>query len=199
MKKVLTAALVGGLIIFIWQFLSFALVNLHKPAQQYTEKQEAIMKFLDSQQLAEGGYIMPSLPETATMDDHEQLMKTAEGKPWVNIQYHHSLKTNMVMNMIRGFIVNVIIIFLFCWLLRQMTAPGFGTIVTSALVVGLIVFLNAPYTGYIWYQNFDIWAHLADAVVSWGLTGLWLAWWLRRESVHTSTVTVKEQPTEMMS
>jgi hypothetical protein len=197
MKKVLIGAIVGGLIIFIWQFLSFALINFHKPAQQYTEKQDAIMNFLNSQQLAEGGYIIPSLPDNATMDDHEQLMKTAEGKPWVNIQYHNSLKTNMVMNMIRGFITNIIIIFLFCWLIQRMAAPRFGTIVTSALVVGLIVFLNAPYTGYIWYQNFDLWAHLADAVVSWGLTGLWLAWWLRREKVETNTVRVKESSMEM--
>ena len=38
MKKTVIAALVGGLIIFLWQFLSYALINFHKPAQQYTEK-----------------------------------------------------------------------------------------------------------------------------------------------------------------
>lgn len=193
MKKALIGAVVGGLIIFIWQFLSFALINFHKPAQQYTDKQDAIMNFLSSQQLPEGGYIIPSLPDNATMEEHEQLMKTADGKPWVNIQYHNSLNTNMVMNMVRGFIVNVIIVLLFCWLLRRMHVTGFGTVVGSALVVGLIVFLNAPYTGYIWYQNFDIWAHLGDAVVSWGLTGLWLAWWLGRGKPETSTVKVREE------
>lgn len=193
MKKVLIGAIVGGLIIFIWQFLSFALINFHKPAQQYTDKQDAIMNFLNSQQLPEGGYIIPSLPDNATMEDHEQLMKTAEGKPWANIQYHNALNTNMVMNMVRGFLVNVIIVWLFCWLVGRMKVTGFGTIVASALVVGLIVFLNGPYTGHIWYQFFDIWAHLGDAVLSWGLTGLWLAWWLRRGKPEASTVRVKEE------
>lgn len=196
MKKTLIGALVGGLIIFIWQFLSFALVNLHKPAQQHTEKQDAIMTFLNSQQLPEGGYVMPSLPEGATMDEHKQLMQTAEGKPWASIQYHYALKTNMVMNMVRGFIVNVVIVLLFCWLARRMNIAGSGTILGGALIVGLIVFLNAPYTNYIWYQNFDIWAHLADAVVSWGLTGLWLGWWLKRGQSETLVERTKA-PVEM--
>jgi len=197
MKKTLIGALVGALIIFLWQFLSFAVVNLHKPAQQYTDKQEAIMSFLNSQGLKEGGYILPQAGNNATMDEHEQFMKNAEGKPWAIIQYHNSLKNNMVMNMIRGYIVNVIIVLLFCWLINRFNAVNFSRIVTAALVVGLISFLNEPYTGYIWYQNFDIWAFLGDAVISWGLTGLWLAWWLTRGRSEHSTVVVRERPTEM--
>jgi hypothetical protein len=197
MKKILVGALVGALIIFIWQFLSFALINFHKPAQSYTDKQDAILSALNSQGIKEGGYIIPALPDNATMEEHEQLMKTAEGKPWASVQYHSSLQNNMVMNMIRGFVTNVIIVLLFCWLLNRMNAPRFGTIVTSALVVGLIVFLNAPYTGFIWYQSFDIWASFADAVVSWGLTGVWLAWWLRRNKTKLNAVKVKEPSAEM--
>ena len=197
MKKVITGAIVGGFIIFIWQFLSFALINFHKPAQAYTDKQEAIMNFLNSQQLKEGGYILPNLPDNATMNDHEKHMKAAEGKPWASIQYHSSLKNNMVMNMVRGLLVNIVIVFLFCWLIRRMNAASFSTIVISALVVGLIVFLNAPYTGAIWYESFDIWAYLADAIVSWGLTGLWLAWWMRKGRTEMSNIKVKQQQAEM--
>lgn len=80
-----------------------------------------------------------------------------------------------------------------------MNAASFSTIITSALVVGLIVFLNAPYTGAIWYESFDIWAYLADAIVSWGLVGLWLAWWMRRERTEMSTAKVKGQPAEMVN
>ena len=142
MKKTVIAALVGGLIIFLWQFLSYALINFHKPAQQYTEKQEAILQFLESQNLPEGGYVLPNLPATASMEDHENLMKSAAGKPWVNLQYHKALDTGMVMNMLRGFIINVIIVSLFCSLIRRMAMPTSGTIVTSAVMVGLIVFFE---------------------------------------------------------
>jgi len=50
MKKAITGSVVRALI-FHWQFLSFALFNFHKPAQQYTDKQDAIMSFLVSQEL----------------------------------------------------------------------------------------------------------------------------------------------------
>jgi F0F1-type ATP synthase assembly protein I len=183
MKKVIIGAIVGGLIIFIWQFLSFAAINFHQPAQQYTEKQDAILNFLSSQGLEDGGYYMPGVPEGTSEEEFKKAMEQAGGKPWAMIQYHNKQADNvaqqMMMNMVRGFLINVIIMFLFISILRRMNRPTFGQILSTALMVGLIVFLNAPYTNHIWYKTFDIWAHLLDAVVAWGLAGAWLGWWLR--------------------
>lgn len=182
MKKSLIGALVGGLIIFIWQFLSWSLINLHEPAQQYTPRQDAIMNVLNNEKLEEGGYLLPMLPKTASMEEWEKFMKDAEGKPWASVQYHKAMKNNMGMNMFRGVVINFITVLLLCWILTRLHAPRFSTIAVASLFTGLIVFLNAPYTNFIWYEGFDIWAHLADAVVSWGLCGLWLGWWLRKKS-----------------
>lgn len=197
MKKAVIGSLVGAIIIFIWQFLSFGLINLHEPAQQYTEKQEAIMKFLKSQGLEEGGYFLPNVPEGTSMDEQHKAMDAAVGKPWAIIQYHNELEDGMTVNMIRGFLVDFVVVFLFCWLVGKMAAPGFGTIFTSALVVGLIAFLIQPYTGTIWYKFFDIWAFFIDAIVAWGLTGLWLGWWLRRGKPEMSNVRVGDRSNEM--
>ena len=49
MKKTIIGALVGAVIIFIWQFVSFAAVQLHKPAENYTDKQTAILEFPKNQ------------------------------------------------------------------------------------------------------------------------------------------------------
>jgi hypothetical protein len=187
MKRSLIGALVGALIIFIWQFLSFGIINFHRPAADYTDKQEAIMGFLNSQGLKEGGYIMPAVPANASNSEMEAAMKNSDGKPWARIEYHNKAEnstSDMIMNMVRGFLVNFVTVFLFCWMVRRMAAPRFGTIVTSALFVGLIAFLNEPYTGFIWYKSFDIWAFFLDAIVCWGITGIWLGWWLRKGNGH---------------
>ena len=197
MKKTIIGSLVGALIIFIWQFLSFALINFHKPAQQYTEKQDVIMNFLNSQGLEEGGYFLPNLPDGASMDDQNKYMAEAEGKPWATIQYHSKMENDMVMSMIRGFLVNFVTVLLFCWLIFKMNAPSFGTIATAALAVGLIAFLFEAYTGSIWYKFFDIWAFFLDAVVAWGLTGLWLGWWLTRRTMGASTIRIAEREKEL--
>lgn len=193
----LIGAIVGGLIIFIWQFLSFAAINFHEPAQQYTEKEKTILEFLESQGLEEGGYVMPNYPPGASREEMEAKMQEGIGKPWATIQYHKAMDDNMVMNMITGFVVNIIAVFLFCWIAVRIKTPTFGTIFTSAVVLGLIIFLNAPYVNHIWFQTFDIWAFLLDYVVSWGLTGLWLGWWLTRNQSQTRNVKVSERPKEM--
>lgn len=200
MKKTIIGSLVGAIIIFLWQFLSFAAVNLHKPAQQYTDKQDAIMSFLNSQGLPEGGYFMPGLPETATSSEMEAAMKANDGKPWARIEYHNKAENNtnaMIMNMVRGLLVNIVIVFLFCWLVGKIANPGFGTILAGALAVGLISFLNQPYTLFIWYKSFDIWATFLDAIVMWGLAGIWLAWWLRRGKPELSAVRIGEREKEL--
>jgi len=200
MKKAIIGSLVGAIIIFIWQFVSFGLINFHRPAQQYTEKQEAIMSFLNSQGLKEGGYIMPAAPETASSSEMEAAMKAYDGKPWAKVEYHNVAKNStgdMIMNMVRGFLVDFVMVFLFCWLIGKMATPSFKTIFTSGLVVGVIAFLFEPYTGNIWYKSFDIWAYFFDAVVAWGLTGLWLGWWLRRGRTQMSSVTIREREKEL--
>ncbi|HWI91481.1 MAG TPA: hypothetical protein VNT20_09410 [Flavisolibacter sp.] len=200
MKKTIIGSLVGAIIIFLWQFLSFAAVNLHKPAQQYTDKQDVIMSFLNNQGLQEGGYFMPGLPETATRSEMETAMKATDGKPWVRIEYHNKAENNtnaMIMNMVRGLLVNIVIVFLFCWLISKINNPGFGTILGGALAVGIISFLNQPYTLFIWYKSFDIWATFLDAIVMWGLAGVWLGWWLRRGKPELSAVRIGEREKEL--
>jgi hypothetical protein len=200
MKKAIIGAIVGALIIFIWQFLSFALINFHKPAQEYTDKQDAIMSFLASQELKNGGYFMPNVPSTASNNEAQVVMKKFDGKPWARIEYHNVAENSMnamIMNMVRVLLVNFVIVLLFSWLVSKMAAPSFQTILTTALAVGIIAFLNEPYTGFIWYKTFDIWAYLVDAIVAWGLTGLWLAWWLRRGRGQMTTVKFEEREKEL--
>ncbi len=195
MKKLFVGALVGGIILFIWQFLSWSLINLHKPSQQFTPKQNVVMNTLN-ENLEEGGYFMPGLQEEASMDEYKKLMEDSKGKPWATIQYHKSNDTNMAKNMILGVVINVITVWLLCWILAKMNAPTFATVLTASLFSGLIVFFNVPYTNHIWYQSFDIWAHFIDAIVSWGLCGLWLAWWFSRKQAATRIKLTKRSQDE---
>ena len=114
MKKILIGSIVGGLFLFIWQFISFAAVDLHKPAHQYTDKQDAILSFLNNQGFKEGGYMVPSVAEGTSWNDRDKAMQAAAGKPWMIIQYHEKMDTDMTINMIRGFLVDIVAVFLLC-------------------------------------------------------------------------------------
>lgn len=193
MKRTLIGAIVGGLIIFIWQFLSFAAINFHYSAQQYTPKQDAILAFMKEQNLPDGGYFLPNVEKTATSEQRTEWDKELVGKPWMRVEYHNSYDANMIMNMVRGLLVNIVMIYLFISLLLRMKRLTMGGVMSAAVVTGLIVFLNAPYTNHIWYQTSDIWAHLLDAVVAWGLAGAWLGWWLLRGENTNGTYRMEEK------
>jgi hypothetical protein len=181
MKKLLIGSLVGGILIFIWQTLSWTVLDLHRPMQEYTPKQDTVLHFLSTQFSEDGFYFMPTTPKGTPSSEQQQLMEKTMGKPWAQVFYHQALEVNMGANIIRGLIVTLLMTGLLCWILMKINQPGFMTIFISCIFTGLIVFINEPYTQHIWYRSPDINAHLIDALASWGLCGLWLGWWLGRK------------------
>jgi len=182
--KIFIGSLVGSIIIFLFQFLSWGVLNLHYNAQQYTPKQDSILAYLNTQLDSSGGYFLPTTPKTASSAEMESQQKAAMSKPWAQIQYHKSYDVNMGLNMAKNFITNFFMVLFFCWIISGYTANSFGKTFVAAIFVGLIIFLHASYTEYIWYKTFDLQAHLTDYIVSWALTGLWLGWWLNRRKVN---------------
>lgn len=180
MKKTLIGAIVGGLLLLAWQTLSWTVLNLHYKGTEYTPKQDTILSVISSQLEKEGSYFLPTVPKDASMEVREAAMKNAIGKPWAVVSYHSAMEDNMVMNIVRGLLVNILLAWLLCWFLSKMNAPGFTTILLASLTAGLIAFLNGIYTMHIWFESFDLMNHLVDTIVSWGLVGLWLGWWWRR-------------------
>lgn len=172
MKKLLLGSILGGLIIFIWQFLSFALLELHRPASQYTPKQEEILSFLNTQFTESGSYVVPNYPDDASTQEKQDLSKSSEGKPWAVISYHKTMEADMTMNMIRGFLIDIVMAGLLCWIIARFADRSYANIVMTALAVGLISFFFVPYTNHIWFPSFDLNAYLIDAIVPWTLVGL---------------------------
>ena len=182
MKRTLIGALVGGIIIFAWQTVSWVVLHMHDDAHKKAPNQEAIMALLTALP-EEGGYFLPNVDHNAPESEHEKLMEDMKGKPWATINYHKSWEANMTMNMVRGLLSNIIMVWLLCWIFSKVYQPRFGTIFLASLAVGLITFINQPYTGHIWYEMPDINAFLTDSLVSWGLCGIWLGWLFNRRPV----------------
>ncbi len=179
MKKTIIAAIVGGIIIFTWQFLSNAALNFHEDEQKYTANQDAILKVLDENLPEEGQYFLPNLPPGYTAEEYEAHAKEVEGKPWAQVFYHKANDMSMPINMARGLIANILVAFLLAWLLMKMNAPSMSTMVMSSLAIGLMAYLTETYPIAIWYKHETLMT-LIDAIVIWGLLGLWMGWYLRR-------------------
>ncbi|HEY2727433.1 MAG TPA: hypothetical protein VGI61_09695, partial [Parafilimonas sp.] len=163
--KIFIGSLVGAIIIFMFQFLSWTVLHFHYNAQQYTPKQDSILAYLSTQFDSSGGYLLPTTPKGAPSSDMETLAKKSMGKPWAQVYYHTSLNTNMGVDMAKNFVTNFVMVLFFCWIISGYTTNSFGKTFIAALLVGLIIFLHASYTEHIWYETFDLQAHLTDYLV----------------------------------
>lgn len=177
MRKQLLGSLVGGIILFLWQFLSWTVLNVHGSEMQATPNQDAILQTL-SQNLQEGQYFLPQWPEKSP-EEQRAAMESSAGKPWATISYHPSMNTGMGLNMVRGLAADLVAAFLLTWLLLRFAQLDMRTAVLAALAVGGTGYLTIAYLNSVWFEGHTI-GQLIDTVVQWGLVGVWLGWWLRR-------------------
>lgn len=178
MKKQLIATLVGGIILFVWQFLSWSMLNVHGKEFQYTANQDKILAAL-TENMTAGDYYLPNLPPGSSKEAQEKYMTEAIGKPWALISYHPSMSMNMGMNMTRGLAADLLAVFLLVWLFGKFAQLDFRTVLLSSLALGFIGYLTSAYLNAIWFERQSI-PYLIDSVVQWGLIGVWLGWWMTR-------------------
>jgi hypothetical protein len=181
MKKLIIGALVGGILVFLWQSLSWTVLGLHNDEYRKAANQDSIISYLSSQFPEDGQYMIPRADENASSEEMEKMQESMKGKPWAVVNYHKSYDTNMVTNIIRGLLVAIIAAFFVTWVLMKNTNSSFGTTFISAVLIGLAGYLFIPYSGFIWWQAPGATTNLADAIISWGLCGAWLGWWLNRK------------------
>lgn len=179
MKKQLIATLVGAIILFVWQFLSWAVLPVHQSEYGYTPNQDKIMEALNQYLTEENTYMVPGVPPGTPHEQAEAAMQSNIGKPWARISYHKSLNMDMGTNMIRGFSVDLLVAFFLMWLLLQFANLNLRTAVQAAVAVGIMAYLTIPYLNNVWFEEGSA-GHLVDAIVPWTLMGLWLGWWLPR-------------------
>src|SRR5688572_26079904 len=183
MKNWIIGSLVGAIIIFGWQFLSWQVLHLHQGGTQYHPAQETIMTNLSSSISEDGAYMLPTAKPGASQKEHEELMKQMEGKPWASVIFHKSYESKMARRMIRGFLVDLFLVFTLIYILTRGGIPGSTRVFAGSVAVGLFTFLWGPYMGHNWFDLplGMIKGDLIDAIAAWGICGLWLGWWLNRK------------------
>jgi hypothetical protein len=182
MKKWIIGSIVGAIIVFAWQMLSWMVLDLHAPEHKYSPAQDQIMSTLNAANLEDGMYMLPNVKPGTSREQMKQEWENMGGKPWAMITYGKSLNEDMTTSMIMGFVVDLILVVLVISILVRGGLPSFLGIFTGCIAIGVFSFLWGPYMLRNWYNVPwpAIQPYLIDAIVAWGLCGLWLGWWLRR-------------------
>jgi hypothetical protein len=183
MKKWLLGSLVGAILVFLCQFLSWTILPLHQGEAKYTPAQTDVLNAIRNSIKEDGMYMMPTTPPDASMEEREKLMKDMDGQPWATVIYRSAYESDMVMPMVRGFLVDWFLVFTLIYILTRGGLPTRIRTLAGSVAVGLFTFLAGPYTMHNWFQTptETYIGHFIDAIVIWGICGIWLGWWLNRK------------------
>ena|ERR1700730_18070590 len=184
MKKWLIGSIVGAILLFAWQFVSWEAAGLHAKEFKMVAGQDQLMSCLSSNLKEDGQYMLPQAAAGATQEEKQKAMEQMNGKPYALIIYKAAYRTDMYMPMIRSIFVDLVLVLLLIFVLGRMNNPGFGSTWMGSLAVGFIAWLWYPYTQNIWFQTpiEVVTGALMDWFIAYSLVGLWLGFWLPRTS-----------------
>lgn len=173
MKNRLIFTLIGGVLLFIWQFMAWAMPAFHWDSISYTPVQMQVLEALDASGMETGMYVLGQLDPASYNEAGaaEAQMEALKGKGYARINYIRDYESNMGMNMVRGLLVCFLMAYLFHGLVGNLKADGMKERVLHGIGFGVVFYLFMPYTNFIWFKDPDIWAYVADAVVPWALLG----------------------------
>ena len=185
MKKWLIGSIVGAILLFVWQFLSWAAVGLHDKEYKYTAGQDQLLSALSSTLKEDGQYMLPQAAPASTQEQKQKLMEETNGKPYAMIVYKSAYKADMYTPMIKSFFVDLVLVLLLIFVLGRSTSLSFGSIWISSLAIGLIAWLWYPYTMHVWFQTPTevVTGALMDWLVAYSIVGIWLGFWLPRTTL----------------
>ncbi len=190
MKKFIIGSLVGTLLMFVWSFLSWAVLPVHVHSFNYTPKQDSVMKMLDMALPASGAYMLPNVDNrnvesvnSAYMKAMDQNEKDMIGKSNAIIFYTKQTPAMDPMQIVKGLLIDLFAVMgaAIILALAEDKLRTFFMRFWIVLLIGFIVALNSymldlNWMGFPWHF---IKRELVDVFMEWGLVGLWLAWYLK--------------------
>lgn len=169
MRNHIIFSFVGAIVLFMYQFLSWAAINLHSDQQKYTPLEYELLQCFETSGLEPGMYAVgqgnPANGQEAMWAEWTENFK---GKPWAVINYIESNDMDdMVGNMSRSLLVNLFAAALLFFILSKTNVSGLKDTSILLIGMGLLAFITEPYTYSIWYKMPGMKAHLIDAIVPW--------------------------------
>jgi len=190
MKKIIIASIVGSIILFAWNAVSWMVMPTHLHTFHYTPAQDSILNVLKNSGLTTGAYMLPTVDNSNVSafdpDYHkkgEEMMKAGVGKPMATIFFVQAMPGMHAGPMLKGFLYTWIALICTCLLLSltYQSNASFFMRWWMVMLIAIIYVMMGPMMGHNWMS--EPWHYtkgfIYDGLIGWGLTGLWLASYLK--------------------
>jgi len=183
--RIVIAALLGAIVMFVWQFLAHMVLPIGQMGFRLPQNEDVVLQAVATGLPTPGIYYLPSV-DPAKMGD-EAVMKTwaekAKKNPWAWIVVNAPPENpeTMTPQLVKQFITNFLAALLAAFVLAA-TAWTLGMRVLGATVFGIFGWLSNLVPQWTWYRfpsDFLLGGFLEQGI-GWALAGVAIAWWLGR-------------------
>lgn len=166
MKNII-AAVVAGLVMFFWGFVSWTVLPWHNVDVSQFSDQQVVMDTLLQQSPKSGIYFIPG--------DQADYDANTPGA-FVNVM-KNGFGAGMGEMMAKGIVGNIVLALLAILLLAKTSLTSYGSRVGFMVMLGLLIGLaaNIPYWNWFGFPTGYILVNITDYVVTWLLAGLVIA------------------------
>ena len=165
--KNFVAALVAGLLMFIWGFVAWVVLPMHKVDVYQFADENAVIEVMQANSSQSGMYFIPG--------DEADL---AMGKPSASVNLlktgHHAGQGQM---MLQGVIGSVIMAYLMIMLLSKTSGLGFVQKVGFVTLGGVLLGLSGSFMYWNWFSypsGYSLMI-LIDSIIAWAIAGVAIA------------------------
>ncbi len=189
MNRLIVPALLAAIVVFIWMFISWAVIGWHNVDVKNLPNGDAIVEQMKASINEPGIYIYPGQPEEDSKTAMEEWTKKYEAGPVVSFMVYNPAGFSP-MNpslFIKSFVINFIAAFLAGVLLMMTLAqnPSFWRRVTFVTLLGLFAGFIGPFVDWNWRSiptGYTI-IGVVDYGVTWFFAGLVLAWRIKPDAI----------------
>lgn len=182
MKRVLLGSLIAAIISFVFQAMMW-MGEFYPNYTNYTGNQDSIVQYLDQNLNEDGLYVVPSYLPNSSEAEKEAFAKKTANKPWAMIFYHNKMDDNMGLAMSMGMLNNFLSAFFISLVLYFGNFAGFGRKFLVAISYFFVVIFIGIFDEINWWSfpmQF-IWPQITDVLGGWGLSSLWLAFFIKNK------------------
>jgi len=181
MKKVLLPGILGGLLVFIWSFISHVVLPIGSMGLKTIPNNEApVLEAMKSNIQEPGLYFMPGHDMSRAPNEEE--MKRYEQGPTAFLIYHPTGEKAMSAGQLLRQLLFDVLGGLIAAFIVSLTVASLGMRTLAVTLIGLFAWLTVTVPHWNWYRfpaAFTIGEGL-DGVIGWLLGGLLIAWLVQR-------------------
>ena len=181
-KPLLKGAIFGGIVLFVWGFISHAVLPWHEATWNRFADEDAVAQVLTENAPRSGIYLYPMGPKPEGSEEQKQaaeaeMWEKMRKGPFAFVAYTDHGTTSMVRPFVVQLLTQILGALLATWLLLQTSALSYAGKVTFLAVVALTAGVLCHVPNWNWWgfaTGYTV-VNLVDLVIGWVLAGLVIA------------------------